>query len=96
MVIDDLDLVSISVFPDEAEAPLIVDSDAVLAPAGTPEAFQPIAGRHGQIVELSSPVQKQELTPGDALESSESSDVFIFEQCLRFLALEGLGHLVSV
>jgi hypothetical protein len=43
-VVDDLDLVGVTVVPAEADAPLVVDADAVLAVAITLERFEPVAG----------------------------------------------------
>ena len=51
MVIDDLDQLSAAVSPDKAEAPLIVDADAVLPSAIALEGLQPVAWRRAQIEE---------------------------------------------
>ena len=45
VVVDDLDVEGIGGAPDEADAPLIVDADAVLACAIALERLKPIAGR---------------------------------------------------
>lgn len=44
VVIGDLDIVGVTVFPAEAETPLIVDPDAVLPRAGAFERFQAVLG----------------------------------------------------
>ena len=45
MVVDDLDIVGPVVAPDEADAPPVVDADAVLALAVVLERFQPVTRR---------------------------------------------------
>jgi len=45
VIVADLDLVNITVAPDKADAPLVVDADAVLAFALAREALEPIARR---------------------------------------------------
>lgn len=51
MVIDDLDVPGFAVSPDEADAPLLVDPNAVLSLPVIAQSFQAIAGRRPQIVE---------------------------------------------
>jgi hypothetical protein len=45
MVIDDFDIVCVAVFPPEADAPLVVDSYAVLSFAVSAESFEAITRR---------------------------------------------------
>lgn len=96
MIVDDLYLVGIAVLPDEAKSPLIVDPDAVLALAVTPERLESVAGRYGQIAEFGGTVQEKELAPSNTLEGSKSGDILVFEQRLCLLAPERLDHLLSV
>ena len=63
MVVCDLDVVGIPILPMEADPILIVDPDAQLAGAISPEMFQPIAGRDSQVSETGGPVDQVEL-PG--------------------------------
>jgi hypothetical protein len=49
MVIDDLDHLSATVPPDKADAPLIVDPDAVLSSAIASQDFEPVAGWGAEI-----------------------------------------------
>lgn len=51
VVIDDFHVVGVTVIPSEADAPLIVDPDAVLAFALTLQGFQPIGRRNAQIIQ---------------------------------------------
>jgi hypothetical protein len=52
MVIDDLDVPGFAVSPNEANAPLLVDPNAVLSLPVAAQGFQAIAGRRPQIVNL--------------------------------------------
>jgi hypothetical protein len=51
MVIDDLDVPGFAVPPNKANAPLLVDPNAVLPLPVAAQGFQAIAGRRRQIVE---------------------------------------------
>ncbi|MET3146050.1 UNVERIFIED_ORG: hypothetical protein ABIB63_001848 [Xanthomonas axonopodis] len=52
MVIDDFDLDHIAFHPSDADAPSIVDPDAVLAAPLALQRFQPVGGRDPQIVKM--------------------------------------------
>jgi hypothetical protein len=62
MIADDLDVVSIPAFPAEAQPPLIVDTDAVLACAISREPLKPVAGRDAQIPERLRCIENGELS----------------------------------
>ena len=57
--------------PDEAEAELVVDADAVLACAITPQGLQPVARRNAQVVQTACDLQRPELAAGHALNELE-------------------------
>lgn len=63
MVVDDLDLPSRPVAPDETDAPSVVDANAVLFPPIAPQSLQPITGRRTQIVEPAGRIDRQEFHP---------------------------------
>lgn len=48
MVIGDLDFVGVAVFPSKADAPLVVDSNAVLAFTIASQCFESVAGRNAE------------------------------------------------
>jgi hypothetical protein len=50
VVVDDFDFVSATVAPTEADAPLVVDANAVLPLAIALQCFEVIARRHTQIL----------------------------------------------
>lgn len=91
VIIRDLDIVSISVAPVEAEAKLLVDSDAVLSVAIATELFQAKA-RKRKIPQRCGRVKKIEFDSGrtfDALEFPARQPV---EQLSRLLVLAGSNH----
>jgi len=51
VVVGDLDVEGVSFTPDEADSPLVVDPDAVLPFAIPLQLFQPIPGRHSEVLE---------------------------------------------
>jgi hypothetical protein len=57
VVIDDLDIVSVSLLPDKANPKLIIDPDAVLAVAVPLQSFQPVSRGALQVLERSRGVQ---------------------------------------
>ncbi len=63
MVVDDLGVPRRAGVPDEADAPSVVDTNAVLAPAIAPQSLQSIAGRRAQVVEPAGRIKHQKLQP---------------------------------
>jgi hypothetical protein len=51
VIIDNFDSIGTGGSPDEAEAELVVDADAVLACAVTPQGLQPVARGNAQVVQ---------------------------------------------
>src|ERR1043166_5535786 len=58
VVIDDFGFVGIAFFPREANPPLIVDADRILAPAVTLEGFEPVGRRGAQVLEATCIVEQ--------------------------------------
>ena len=67
MVIDDFDIVGISSVPSKADAPLVIDADAVLAGAVALQRLQTVAGRNAQIVQSCRGIQLSQLLQRRAL-----------------------------
>ena len=68
MIVDDLDIVGITVSPEEADAPLVVDPNAVGSGAIALQGFQLVARRDPKVLQLSGAVQVQQLPPSSALD----------------------------
>jgi hypothetical protein len=61
MVVDDFHVVGVAIPPHEADAILIIYSDAVLALALAVQSLQPVSGRHTQIIQRHGGMQQEEL-----------------------------------
>ena len=57
VIIGDFNIEGTALAPTEAEPPLVVDADAVLADTASPEGLQPVAGRNAQNVEIGGGIQ---------------------------------------
>lgn len=68
MIVHDLYIPGIAVTPDEADAPLIVDANAVLPASVATKGLQPVAGRDSQVIETASSVDCNQLRPGSGLD----------------------------
>src|ERR1017187_6608940 len=67
MIIHDFNVVRVFAVPAEANAPLVVDADAVLSRAIAFQGFQAVAGRQGQITQFAGAIKLRELPQGHAL-----------------------------
>jgi hypothetical protein len=68
MVINDSDVFCIGACPREADAPLIVDADAVLAVPVPGKGFEAIAGREAEKVEFDGGIDELEFCEGAFLD----------------------------
>lgn len=64
MVIRNFHIISVAVAPFEADSVLIIDPDAVLAPAITLEGFHPVTRQSGEISQLVCSIDHAELLEG--------------------------------
>ncbi len=92
MIIDDLNLVRISVLPDETDSVLIVDSDAVLSHPLSFQAFQVIPWKNCQVRELPGSVQLFEFPLRYASYILKSTGVLSIEQGLGFRTAKRSNH----
>jgi len=92
MIVHDLDLFGPLVRPTEAEAELIVNTNAVLARAVPFQGFQSIARWNSQIVELARDLQLPQLASRHSCDIRESPDKRSFGKRLRIGTLKRLDH----
>ena len=92
MVVHDLNVCGADFSPYEADAPLIVDSYAVLALSIVFQCFQAIAGRCLQEAQCLRRIKLRELALCDLGQRLEPARVLSFIQRLGVLALERLDH----
>jgi hypothetical protein len=93
VIIDDLNVVGVAAGPAEADSPLVVDSDAVLAQSIAGELLQSIGGWNAQVEQTGGGVEEHELSQGDALKiGGEPADLLPFEEALRVAVAEAPNH----
>ncbi len=92
MVIHDLNIVSIPLPPNKADAPLVVDSNAVLPAATAMQRFEPIARRRGQIAQVRSSIQLRQFSLRDPFDGAEAFHPLPQMEAFRLLRAEGPDH----
>jgi hypothetical protein len=68
MVVTNLHVVGVAVFPNEAYAPLLVDPDAVLTGTSPSKSLEAVSGRNAQIHERLRRIDLRELPQSDSLQ----------------------------
>jgi hypothetical protein len=68
VVVNDLDVKGVSVFPDETDAPLIIDPDAVLPRTVAAEPLEAVARGNQKVLERLSAVKDQQLSQCSSLD----------------------------
>ena len=92
MVVDDLNVGGSITGPDEAQPPLGIDANAVLALPIILERFKAVPWRYLQVIENPGPVELGELAEGRALDVHPSSYPTAFKEGLGVFALEALDR----
>ena len=93
VVVDDLDVEGIGGAPDEADAPLIVDADAVLACTVALERLEPIAGRDAKVGEGVGRIEDDEFPQRYALKGGgETPRAATVKERFRVGVAEGADH----
>jgi hypothetical protein len=87
MVVNDFDLLR-AIIPNEADAVLVIDADAVLALTVTVERFEVIARRPSQVVQRDCGIQHVELSTGNLGKGAERFHSLAVEKRLRGFALD--------
>jgi len=92
MIINDLDVLSASVRPTEADAELVVYPDAMLSRPVTSEGFQAITRWHAEIIQSTCDLQLPQLAARDGCDIREPFDRLPLRNSLRVGALERSDH----
>ena len=88
VAVNDLNVTWAFIGPDEAQPPLLIDPDAVLALAVILERLKTIARRNLQVVKNRRPVKLRKFAQRRALEIHPPLDAFAMKQRLCAFALE--------
>lgn len=79
MIVDDLDVVSVAIFPNEANAPLIINANAMLTLAVASQRFQAVARGSQQVLERSRSMEVQQLPARDSLKGPKAGNLHVSE-----------------
>jgi hypothetical protein len=79
MIVNNLNVVSITASPEETDAPSVIDADAVLTPAIAFKRFQAVAWRNQKVLKGSSAVKIQQLPPRDSLKGPKAGNLYVSE-----------------
>jgi hypothetical protein len=88
VVINNFNIVSIAVNPFEADTPLVIDPDAVLAFTASAQSFKPVAWRHKQVLKRFGSMEIIKLTPCRSFKGFETPYKPIIKECFSVLILE--------
>jgi hypothetical protein len=96
MIVRGLHLVRVAVTPNETNAPLVVDADAMLARAVAAKRFQVIPGRRRQIGEAVRRIELAELSQRYSFNALEASYGLSLVEMLGLARSKGPDHKASV
>lgn len=97
MIIYDFDFVRVPVFPDEADAPLVIDADAVPARPIALEGFEAVARRHPHVIQFLRCRELREFAKGHSLDVGwKPARAFALPNFLRLFASEILNHCIRI
>jgi len=89
VVIHDLSVVRIAVTPREADAPLVVDSNAICARTVAFQQLQLVSRKHAKIFQLQCPMQVRKLPPRGPFDGLKSPNPVVLKERRGVWALEG-------
>lgn len=96
MVIDDLHVIGVAIAPDKADAPWVIDANAVLTFSFALKGFQMVAGRGSKVAKLRSNLKLPQLPLCDSFEALEPSNPSPLIELFRLSRPEGLDHPTSI
>jgi hypothetical protein len=97
VVVSDLDVEGIPARPPEAEAPLVVDSKAVLSCPATAQLLEAVPWRRSEIGERLGRIKDHELAHGDSLDGrTEPGRSHALEDSLGLSVAEAPDHAESI
>jgi hypothetical protein len=83
MIIRDLHVARVPLYPTKTDAPLIINANAVLTGTVAPQLFQAIAWRRQQVAHMLRAVQVEQFAPGCLLGSMAGGATLHCEKCVR-------------
>jgi hypothetical protein len=92
MIVYNLDLVGLPFMPLEADAPLVVDPDAVLPKAVTFQSFEPVSPNGSQVIETGRCMEPSKPFSTSPLNAAKLAAAEAVVQCLRLFASKRSNH----
>jgi hypothetical protein len=92
VIVDNLDVMRIGIFPSEADAPLIVDPNTVLAFAVSAQGFELIAWRYHQVFQRTRAMKVEQLPARWPFDHPESRHKLVIEEPGSVAILERTDH----
>ena len=97
MVVRDLDVMGVAPDPAEADAPLIIDPDAVLTGTVASQLFETVSGRRPEILKPHRRVELAQLSQGHPLNvGPKLPDRLALEEPLGVLVTEAPNHTAMI
>jgi hypothetical protein len=79
---------SITLTPDETDAPLVIDANAICPRVVAFQQFKLVSWRHAKIPQAKRPMQVQKLPPRSAFDGLEASNHLVLKERLSVWAPE--------
>lgn len=95
MIADNLDLVGVSFSPYKADAPLIVDGEAVLSLAVATQRLKANPGRRSQVAQFDRGIQPAQFPQRNSFHGPKAPDGLALVNELDVLRAKGLARLLS-
>ena len=93
MIVDNLDVMRVGSEPAEADAPLVVDSDTVLASPVPSEFLKAVCGRDAEVDEAGRGIKHDEFAKGNSLKvRRHSANPLPFEKTLGVGVAKAADH----
>jgi hypothetical protein len=92
MVVDDLNIKSISILEAKAQAPLVIDPNNPLTFAASAQSLQPVARWHAKVLEHKGIIEHLQLAFRNTDNRPQSAGALALKQPLRMPAMEALDH----
>jgi hypothetical protein len=96
VIVHDFYVVAVTVAPDKADAPLVVDPDRVLTLSLSSQGLQSIARRRSQDSQLSRGVKLQQFAQGHSFDGTEALAVMIVKEILGLPREKASDHTFNV
>ena len=96
VIVDNLDVMSVTVAPNETKAPFVGDADGMLTLAIMLEGFELVPGRKAKGGQLRGGGQHAQFAQGSVLNICKPAGMFLLEKLLCVTASEALNHRVTV